>query len=160
MQRQINHTFIANTPKCSGANGCKLTLPYRRHCSWRRGVAPQRDILITSTYLQWEPRQYPTENLGASGAAGKLRFIKASNCCCHIVLRHVLPRPVRGDSPCGGCWGCSPQRCELDAASSRTLGSPTTTGSSVVSTKKCISSTACRGCCAFGRKMLDETLLL
>ena len=41
-QRQINHTFIANTPKCSGVNGCKLTLPYRRHCSWRRGVTTPR----------------------------------------------------------------------------------------------------------------------
>ena len=34
------------------------------------------DILITSTYLQWEPRLYPTENLEASGAAGKLRLSK------------------------------------------------------------------------------------
>ena len=139
-QRQIKHTFIANTPKCSGVNGCKSTLFCHIHCSLRRGVVSWRHL--------------------TEGAAGKFRFIKASNCCCHIVLRHVLPRPVRGDSPCGGCWGCSPQRCELDAASSRTLGSPTTTGSSVVSTKKCLSSTACRGCCAFGRKMLDETLLL
>ena len=39
----------------------------------------------------------------------------------NIKLRHVLPRPVRGDSPCGGCWGCSPQRYLLDVASSRTL---------------------------------------
>ena len=143
MQLRNNQTkqiFIANTPKCSSVNGCKSTLFCHIHCSWRRGVATQRHL--------------------TEGAAGKLRFIKASNFCCHIVLRHVLPRPVRGDSPCGGCWGCSPQRCELDAASSRTLGSPTTTGSSVVSTKKCLSSTACRGCCAFGRKMLDETLLL
>ena len=39
----------------------------------------------------------------------------------------------------------------LDAASSRTIGSPTTTGVSMVSTKKCLSSTACHGCCACGR---------
>ena len=96
-QRQINHTFIANTPKCSSVNGCKSTLFCHIHCSLRRGVATQRHL--------------------TEGAAGKFRFIKASNCCCHIVLRHVLPRPVRGDSPCGGCWGCSPQRCVLDAVS-------------------------------------------
>ena len=34
------------------------------------------DILITSTYLQWEPRLYPIENLEASGTAGKLRLSK------------------------------------------------------------------------------------
>ena len=100
-QRQINHTFIANTPKCSGVNGCKSTLFCHIHCSLRRGVVSWRHL--------------------TEGAAGKFRFIKASNFCCHIVLRHVLPRPVRGDSPCGGCWGCSPQRYLLDVASSRTL---------------------------------------
>ena len=39
-------------------------------------VLPRSDILITLTYLQWEPRLYPTENLGASGTAGKLRLSK------------------------------------------------------------------------------------
>ena len=41
----------------------------------RRGVT-RSNILITSTYLQWEPRRYPTENLEASGTAGKLRLSK------------------------------------------------------------------------------------
>ena len=43
---------------------------------WKREVLPRSDILITSTYLEWEPRRYPTENLEASGTAGKLRLSK------------------------------------------------------------------------------------
>ena len=69
----------------------------------------------------------------------------------HIELRSLSTNLRRAERPCGGCWGCSPQRCELDAASSRTLVSPTATGVSAVSTKAWLSPTACRRCCACGR---------
>ena len=81
----------------------------------------------------------------------RMCFIKVSKLYCHFLLCHVLPRPVRGDSPCGGCWGCSPQRCELDVASSRTLVSPTAMWSSCGSTKSCPCSTACARHRACGR---------
>ena len=71
----------------------------------------------------------------------------------HIELRSLSTNLRRAERPCGGCWGCSPQRCELDAASSRTLGSPTAMWSSCGSTKSRPCSTACARHRACGRKI-------
>ena len=54
-----------------GTNSCPIT-----RIAVDSEVLSYGDILITSTYLQWEPRRYPTENLEASGTAGKLRLSK------------------------------------------------------------------------------------
>ena len=71
----------------------------------------------------------------------------------HIELRSLSTNLRRAERPCGGCWGCSPQRCVLDAASSRTLGSPTAMWFSCGSTKSRTCSTACARHRACGRKI-------
>ena len=60
----------------------------------------------------------------------------------HIEPRSLSTNLRRAERPCGGCWGCSPQRCLLDAVSNRTLVSPTAMWSSCGSTKSCPCSTA------------------
>ena len=74
----------------------------------------------------------------------------------HIKLRSLSTNLRRAERPCGGCWGCSPQRCALDAVSNRTLGSPTAMWSSCGSTKSCTCSTACARHRACGRNVHDE----
>ena len=74
----------------------------------------------------------------------------------YIKLRSLSTNLRRAERPCGGCWGCSPQRCALDAVSNRTLGSPTAMWSSCGSTKSCTCSTACARHRTCGRNVHDE----